>query len=56
MKEAVIGSLVEFPVLMGLVNVALGLRDRWFSGEGGEIAKVASCAVTVDGAAVGRLR
>ena len=46
---AVIGPLVEVPVLIGLVNVALKLRDRWFPGETGEIARVANCAVTVEG-------
>ncbi|ABS27823.1 ACR3 family arsenite efflux transporter [Anaeromyxobacter sp. Fw109-5] len=48
---AVIGPLVEVPVLIGLVNVALKLRDRWFPGETGELGKVASCAVTVEGPA-----
>jgi ACR3 family arsenite transporter len=51
---AVIGPLVEVPVLIGLVNVALKLRDRWFPGETGEIGKVANCAVTVEGPAVRR--
>src|SRR5512144_2710409 len=46
---AVIGPLVEVPVLIGLVNVALRLRERWFPGDAGEVARVANCAVTVEG-------
>jgi ACR3 family arsenite transporter len=45
---AVIGPLVEVPVLVGLVNVALRLRDRFFPGEQGELARVANCAVAVE--------
>jgi ACR3 family arsenite transporter len=53
---AVIGPLVEVPVLIGLVNVALRLRDRWFPGETDELSKVASCAVAVEGPAARRAR
>jgi ACR3 family arsenite efflux pump ArsB len=51
---AVIGPLVEVPVLIGLVNVALALRNRFFPGETGELARVANCAVALDGPAAGR--
>jgi ACR3 family arsenite transporter len=41
---AVIGPLVEVPVLIGLVNVALRWRRRFFPGEGVSPARVSSCA------------
>ncbi len=45
---AVIGPLVEVPVLIGLVNVALRLRDRFFPGDQTEVAGVKNCVVEVE--------
>jgi ACR3 family arsenite transporter len=37
---AVIGPLVEVPVLISLVNVALYFRRRFFTGETGEVCRI----------------
>ncbi len=45
---AVIGPLVEVPVLISLVAVALRIRRRWYRSDSSEPTRVRTCAIDVE--------